>query len=93
MSQARESHAVRRVKVVVLGPVGPALAREHHLGDDGAAAARRDVGRVLGVGVRAEGAVEVGPEDAGEADVGAEEDEGVGEGDEEGGDGGLGGGC
>lgn len=87
--EAREPHAVRRVKVVVLRPVGPALPREHHLGDDGAAAGRGGVGRVLGVGVRAEGAVEVGPEDAGEAGVGAEEEEGVGEGDEEGGDGGL----
>jgi len=45
---------------------------------------------MLGVRVLAEGAVEVGPEDAGEACVGAEEYEGVGEGDKEGGDGGLG---
>lgn len=90
MAKAREPDAVRRVKVVVLGPVGPALAREHHLRDDGASAARGDVGGMLGVRVLAEGAVEVGPEDAGEACVGAEEYEGVGEGDKEGGDGGLG---
>ena len=42
------------------------------------------------VWVLTEGAVEVAPEDTREAGVGAEEDEGVGEGDEEGGDGFLG---
>lgn len=83
MAAAGPADAVRRVEVVGLRPVGVELAREH---EDG------EVGQGLDEAgsVWAREAVEVAVEDAGEAGCVAEEDEGVGEGLEIFGHGGLG---
>lgn len=75
MAEAGEPNAIPGVEVVDLGAVGVELSREEETGDDGSTADGRAEGRGR---VWSERAVEVGPEDAGGAGVGAEENDGVG---------------
>ena len=84
MAQACEADTAGIVEVVVLRAIRPQRAGHHHLGENRAARGGGDEVGEVSVGVLADGAEQVGVEDAGEAGVGAEQDEGVGEGDEEG---------
>lgn len=89
MANAREPNTVGFVKIVILAAVGPELASKQHLGKDRTARYGGDEVCVARLGMLADGSEEVGVKYAGEAGACSEEDESVGEGHEEGCNGGL----